>query len=297
MRLAKSDAAIVTEAMANTKDGAGLGFPDYVAYWLKRDAQPAIKNIRSRYPALTDQELEWKTRFDWISDWPNGWYLRGMARRLATGDIAEFSLFMQMYVRQSLLNLTANEDEFTEVWPLFHALAIQDQPTVDQYVKIATFPLKEGHPDTRLIYNCVHALLCARVSQGKTMLKKRSAGKTPDWIEGIIACMQGVIAHDASQVAVGMEQHLQGFRKATRINPLEKIISLVAHGLYRLAERIDPDLVAQVDIARDLPWDREFHDWSSIRVPTLSLTDFGKCPGPLAMAFVALDRPSWVPAG
>lgn len=291
MKLSKSSMAFVQKAMANTEDGAGLGFQEYVESLMRRDVQPNIKNTRSRHPALTVQELEWRTRFGWVSDWPNGWHLRGIARRLATGDIAEFGKFMLMHVRQAVLNHTSDDDEFTEVWPLLQAIGIGDRLTVDSFVAVATFPMRTGHPDTRLIYNSVHKLLRAGATKPKA--PKPAAGKRPAWLDGMILCLEGIFVGDPSRVARGMEQHLDGYGKAQRINPLEKIVSLEAHGLYRLAERIDPNLVADCDTRRERPWDREFHDWSSHNEPVLAPKDFGSCPKPVATAFASLKRPPW----
>lgn len=68
-------------------------------------------------------------------------------------------------------------------------------------------------------------------------------------------CLQGIAARDASRVAAGIDEHLNGFYKAFCIDPMEKILSLDAHAMFRLAERIDPKLVRCVDTERDAPWD------------------------------------------
>lgn len=294
LKLSKADANAVNAAMANTEDGAGAGFQEFVAYWSGRDATASIKNQRPRYPDLTDRELEWNFRFGRLSDWPNGWYLRGVARRLATGNLDEFGLFLQMHVRQAVLNHSADDDEFTSVWPLLVALAIDDKAAVEEFIRVGTVPLKSGHSDTVRIFNGVHALLRSGTAKSKRTPKAQGQEKKPAWIDGIVACLEGIAAHDASQVAAGLEQHLEGFRKGVRINPLEKIISHTAHGLYRLAAGIDPDLVSTFDHRRGLPWDAEFHEWLSGPRRALSASDFGTCPKPLTAAFVTLKRPKWL---
>jgi len=294
LKISKVDASAVSAAMADTETGAGAGFREFVAYWVGRDVAAAVKNRRPRYPDLTDRELEWSARFDQLSDWPNGWYLRGVARRLATGNLDEFGLFLQMHVRQAVLNHTANDNEFTEVWPLLVALAIDDRAAVEEFVRVGTFPLEAGHPDSVRIFNDVHAILRSRTAEWQRMAKDRGREKKPAWLAGILACLEGIAARNAPQVAAGLEQHLEGFRKGVRINPLEKIIAHTAHGLYRLAADVDPDLVATFDHRRGLPWDAEFHDWSTRPRRALSASDFGNCPEPLVAAFVTLKRPSWV---
>ena len=123
LKLSKADASAVSAAVANTEDGAGASFQEFVAYCVGRDVTAAVKNQRPRHPDLTDRELEWNVRFGRLSDWPNGWYLRGVARRLATGNLDEFGLFLQMHVRQAILNHTTSDSEYTDVWPLLVVLA------------------------------------------------------------------------------------------------------------------------------------------------------------------------------
>lgn len=290
MKLPKAYAEAVAEAMAEDSDQANLTFDGYVAYWLQQDAQSAIANNRAEYPDWPDEHLELNFRFEWISE---GWYERGMARRLATDDLEEFGLFIQMHVRQAILNHTADEDEFVDVWTLLPAIAIGDDLAIERYIAIATFPLTNGHPVVRTIYNGIHAILRSHASEVEKLRRKQLSEKKPAWLKGIVECLQGIVSQDSSRVASGIEQHLKGFRKSDRITPLEKIVSLEAHGLYRLAERIDPNLVQEFDTERGLPWDKDFHLWSSTTQPALAVEHFGNCPKPLSAAFVTLERPAW----
>lgn len=287
----KEAASAVAEAMS--KDETRLSFEGFIANWMQRDATEAIANVRKHWhPDWPQVWLELKVRFDWICDPMNGWYLRGVARRFSSGDLDEFVQFIQMHVRQyKLLNARPGD---TDVWELLRALAIRDQEAVGRYVAETDFPLQDGHPDTRTIYNGVQALLRSDKAQLDVLQQKELSDKKPAWLTGIIRCLQGIAARDPARVALGVHQHLDGFRKAFRIHPLEKIVSLEAHGLYRLAEQIDPQLVRDVDMGRGLPWDQEFHIWSTKSRPRLTVAQFGKkCPKPLAEALVTLERPEW----
>jgi len=94
MKLSKAYAKAVEEAMANDRSvQAELTLQQFVAYWLEHDAQPAIENSRFLHPDWSDEQLELNVRFDWISDGLYGWYMRGVARRLATGDLTTGSGF------------------------------------------------------------------------------------------------------------------------------------------------------------------------------------------------------------
>lgn len=296
MYINKSTSAAVEKEMS-TGD-ANLRFEEYIAGWLKRDPTEAISNRRRRHPEWQDEWLEYNVRFGWISDSPNGWYLRGIARRIATDDLDEFGLFLQMYVRQAILHHRANEDyqnEFTDTWPLLIALAIGDQLAIDRYLEIATYPLSKGHPDVRTIYNGVHALLRGDNAAASELIavKLSSITKKPLWLTGIVESLQGIVDRNASAFAKGIAAHLKGFPRRSYF-PLERSLSLEAHGLFRLAERISNRLGSEVEIDRDPPWDVEFHQWSAAWTPALSVAHFGACPRSLAAAFVTLERPPWI---
>lgn len=292
MRLSKQAAADVAWAMS--LEETKLAFEGFIAHWMRYEAREAIQNTRPRHPNWPEKWLERRVRFDWISDWPNGWYLRGIARRAATGDLDEFGLFLQMHVRQAVLNHHANSDEYTELWELLPALAIGDDLAIERHLAQATFPLSGGHPVTRIIYNGVHSLLRGHAQEIDRLRKTRLPEKSPARLKGLVHCIQGIANRDAARVTEGIDQHLKGFYQAFRIDPMEKIISLEAHGMYRLAERIDPTLVARFDVGHDLPWDREFHAWSNDWRPSLAVDHFGDCPRDLCEPFVTLKVPAWL---
>lgn len=291
MKLPAPAAKTVNDAMQSR---AALSLEQFLADRMQWDATEAMANVRKHWhPDWPDEWLELKVRLGSASNSLLGWYHRGVARRCTTGDLDEFGLSIQMQVRKHLL-VYAGQSSYIDVWELLRALAIRDQEAVRRYIEDASFPLKDGDPDVRAVYNGVQAILRSDKAQLDALQKKKPSAKSPAWLTGTIRCLQGISARDPFHVASGINQHLDGFRRSGAADPLEKIISLEAHGLYRLAEQIDPKLVKEVDITRDLPWDQEFHAWSTNSRPRLAIEHFGpKCPRPLAEAFVHLGRPEW----
>jgi hypothetical protein len=295
MQLPKQYAAAVAKAMLYEE--TMLSFKEFIAYWLQYDAREAIANTRINYPKLTEKGpekwLELKCRFDWICDYPTGWYLRAIPRRAATGNLDEFGRFIQMQVRQMVLHQCAHASSYTRVFDLLLALAIGDDPAIELFLATATFPVSVGG-HFKIIYNGVHALLREDAAEIDRLRKTKISKTTPTWAKGQVHCLQGIAECDASRVAAGIDEHLSGFYKAGWIDPMEKILSLQAHGMFRLAERIDPKLVRKFNTERDLPWDREFHAWSTGRAPKLAVGDFGDCPQELCAPFVTLKIPEWL---
>jgi hypothetical protein len=297
MKLPKNKASDVAEAMLNEVTQAKLSFQEFIAYWMQYDASEGIANTRVNYPKLMkkgpERWLELKYRFESICDYPTGWYLRAIPRRAATGNLDEFGRFIQMQVRQMVLFQCVHGSSYTHIFELLLALAIGDDPAIERFLKTATFP-ESGRDKFSTIYNGVHALLREDAAEIDRLRKTKISKSTPTWAKGQVHCLQGIAERDASRVAAGIDEHLDGFYKAGWIDPMEKILSLQAHGMYRLAERIDPKLVRKFNTERDLPWDREFHAWSNGRVPKLAVEHFGDCPADLCAPFVTLEIPPWL---
>lgn len=294
MKLPKWAADAVQEAMTSQRREARYNFQEFIQQEVERDVQPAVENTREYRPELSDEELRLNVLFGWISDGMWGWCVRGVARRFYIGDVEEFALFLQMQVRQAALNHLANYDEYIDIWQLLPALAIRDDATVKLFMEVATYPLTSGHVDTRDIYNGVHAILRDDAKGMDAIARKKLSKSSPTWLTGIIRCLQGIVSEDARLVASGIDEHLVGYRRSYRGDPLEKVVSLHAHGLYRLAQTANSKLVADIDVARQLPWDAQLHEVASGRWETLRVDHFGECPRELAETFVTLKRPRWV---
>ena len=296
MKLPRQKASDVAAAMLNVHREAGLSFEEFIAYWMQYDATEGIANTRINYPKLTkgpEKWLELKYRFESICDYPTGWYLRAIPRRAATGNLDEFARFIQMQVRQAVLFQCLHGSSYTHSFELLLALAIGDDPAIERFVATATFP-EPGRDRFTTIYNGLHALLRNDAAGIDRLRKAKISNGTPTWAKGEMNCLQGIAERDASRVAAGIDEHLNGFYKAGWVDPMEKILSLQAHGMFRLAERIDPKLVRGVDTDRDAPWDREFHAWSTGCTPKLAVSDFGDCPEELCAPFVTLEIPEWL---
>ncbi|HWB08176.1 MAG TPA: hypothetical protein VG826_02940 [Pirellulales bacterium] len=290
MKLPKQSASAVVEAMS--REETKLSFEGFVAHWLQYDARQGIANWRERHPTWPEKWLERRYRFLLICDPLNGWYLRGIARRAATGDLDEFGLFIQMQVRQAVMLQPAADNSATDVNELLlPALAIGDQPAIERHLAKATFPKPGAH---MVVYNGVQALLRDDPAEIDRLRKAKVPKSTSARTKGLVHCLQGIAAGDASRVAAGIEEHLNGFYKAFCIDPIEKILSLDAHAMFRLAERIDPKLTLEFNTDRDVPWDREFHAWSTDWLPTLAVDHFGDCPEDLCAPFVTLEIPPWL---
>lgn len=294
MKLPKNKASDVAEAMLD--DETKLSFEEFIAYWMQYDATEGIANDRVNYPKSKKWPAKWlelRYRFELICNFPTGWYLRAIARRAATGNLDEFGRFIQMQVRQMVLHQCLHGSSYTHMFELLLALAIGDDPAIERFLATATFP-EPGRDKFSIVYNGLHALLREDAAEIDRLRKTKVSKSTPTWLKGEMHCLQGIAERDASRVVAGIDEHLSGFYKAGWIRPMEKILSLPAHGMYRLAERIDPKLVRKFNTERDLPWDREFHAWSTGRSPTLKVGDFGDCPEDLCAPFVTLKVPEWL---
>lgn len=297
MKLTKADRSAIDETLSNPDWKIDLSFADYIRQLYEEGqeflARKVVNTREHLHPDWPDEWIE-KNCTCTLLHWNLHEVMRGVARRFINGDVGELALHLQMFVRYAALGHQANESEYIDIWRLLPALAIDDNAAVERFVELATFPIVDSHPDVRVIYNGVHAILRSD-DQELEKLRAFTVSKQPAWLGGMIVCLQGIADIDPSRVATGHEQHLAGFRRSFRSNQLEKIISFEAHGLYRLAQRVNPDLVQDIDTQRGLPWDREFHAWTTNNKVSIKLEHFPNWPKELASVFVDLVPVPWLP--
>ena len=82
----------------------------------------------------------------------------------------------------------------------------------------------------------------------------------PDCYRAILETLHGIIEADSPSVAAGLERVLATFRRQELFD-YETIISFHAHALAELAYWVSPKLLADFDVDRPLPWDREYYHW------------------------------------
>jgi hypothetical protein len=100
-----------------------------------------------------------------------------------------------------------------------------------------------------------------------------SRRKVRPWMQGIYACVAGIAARNPAKLQAGLRLHLDGMRALRQKDDLDEAIVLNAHGLYRLAEWVSPELVAGCDLELPLPWDGAFHAWCEANLKPLTSLD------------------------
>jgi len=297
IRFPKSYVSYAVAAVNSSDLDDRLSFEDYIGSCMQRDPTQAIENRRRECPNWPDEWLEGHVRFRWISD-HNGWLTRGVARRIVSGDFDELQLFLEMHVRSRFLwysNYAKNQEEYLEIWPLLVALAINDRITIQRHTEFATFPLvKSRGGEAARLFNAVHLLLREPTSTKIADLDLRTSKSTASWLKGCLEFIEACVRHDPTMAQNAFDAIVDGYRKSSQINLMEKAIAFCAHGLLRVAERVSPDLRVSHPTGTSLPWDAELHAAAANR-ELLSRDHFPGVPSWLVNSFVDLRPLPWPP--
>jgi hypothetical protein len=109
---------------------------------------------------------------------------------------------------------------------------------------------------------------------------------------GVVRSLAAIADRDPTQFARRLQECIAGYRRygAGRVH---KYICLESHGLYELARRTSPDLVAGFDANHPLPWDAEYHAWLQSNDRPLPDIDWEKFPEEIRAGLRDLPRPAW----
>ena len=114
------------------------------------------------------------------------------------------------------------------------------------------------------------------------------------WLEGIYIALKGAFEKRADEVARGLQVHMIGLHKMQQKDELDGAINLTVHGLYRVLDWSDVELVSQFDPAQPFPWDAAFHAWVQDYPDPLADQDFADISPVLNDLIVHGKPPSWL---
>lgn len=280
-----------SEAIANPHLEYSLTFEQFIASCMERDPSRAIENQRRKHPDWPSEWLEGRVRLRWICD-GNGWLVRGVARRILAGDVDELQLFLEMHVRSRLHWYYKNHEEYTEIWELLTALAIDDHVTTKGHMNIATFPLvKSRGGEAARLFNAVHQLL-RDPNTCISDLDLRTTKSCTTWLCACLDFIGAISQRNPNDAQIALNAMLAGFRRTPQINLMEKVIAFCAHGLFRLARLTAPELALEPPTDPSLPWDSELYSASKDR-QIISHDYFPNVPKWLVSSIVDLNRLPW----
>ncbi len=117
-------------------------------------------------------------------------------------------------------------------------------------------------------------------------------GKKPPWLTAWYVVLKAMSDRDPSAFAEGLQEFLGRFRRLNQDH--DAVINFDAHGLYRLAESLDPKLVAQFDTQQSYPWDPEFHAWCDANPDPLLGLDLSEISTNLHQVVIERNPPIWM---
>jgi len=106
-------------------------------------------------------------------------------------------------------------------------------------------------------------------------------------------CIAGIAEGSTHRVAEALQEELQNETRARSKKQARNTVCIEAHGFYRLAEWVSPDLVDGFDVTQGLPWDAGFHTWTEANRDPLEGLDLTGISPEFHRAVVDLELPDW----
>ncbi|PQO46400.1 hypothetical protein [Blastopirellula marina] len=189
---------------------------------------------------------------------------RGYAKRILEDNPEELARSASTFGRLRYWWGTRNEyDDFlTYANDMLRTLASGDIELFQRYTEVTPSKATKGPRAEKLL----HAGITAVINRDRNRLADAIAeyetwNKPKRYIECMYATLQGLLDSDPKQVAAGLDSFIETSRKITQLYDLFKYICLEPHGLYELCRWYDPELVAEFNPDRGLPWDYGLHCW------------------------------------
>jgi hypothetical protein len=219
---------------------------------------------------------------------------RGVARRILNGDPEELESALSLSARLDWLDSCHPGQpwgaSYPNVWIALRGLAARD-------IEVAQAILRprcrdKGHKTTVLIYDAVEAIVLKDRKAQDRLAPKIGDAKVPDSYRAILETLHGIISADSPSVASGIERVLSTFRRQ-ELFAYETIISFHAHALAELAYWVSPKLLADFEVDRALPWDREYYHWLRRKPRSTAYRDLSGHSSLLNRWVHDLEEPGW----
>ena len=218
-----------------------------------------------------------------------------IARRFTLEDPAELARGLGVLGRVRSLNCLIGGHTHFDFEVILEAFAVRDMPAAARLAE-GSPAVSQGKPGFFDLYSiAVAALLQRDFGKVLSITGTMSKEKLRPWQEGTCTCLAGIADRQPRRAAEGLMLLLDGMRNMRQKDELVEAIYLPVHGLYRFAEWISPDLVAQFDVTPPLPWDAELHAWCESHPDPLAGIELSGISPVLHQAVVLLQPPAeWI---
>ncbi len=216
-----------------------------------------------------------------------------VARRITLDDPAELARGLFVTNRFDMLNWGFQFQACDLVLSLF---AVRDMAAIDHLAERTTVgETQYPNHETSLCSKAAEALIKRDFDALRPVIDRLKRKKVSAWMQHKIACLLGIADRQPDQITQGLHGMLDSYqmRRDEDSHSTFMVFNVEAHGLYRLAEWISPDLVAGFDVTQSFPWDAEFHAWVETHEHPLDGLDFRGVAPLLRDAILDLKVPDW----
>ena len=152
---------------------------------------------------------------------------------------------------------------FEELWrPLLHAVAAHDFAVANRVLDLS--PAVITKPNDRAyaaVFTGVYGLMRRDGHLLQHAVLEANKRKPAAYVKSINLVLEAVATESASLFATGMNNMLSCYPRYMYSDEVYRLVDPHAIGLYELCRSYSPQVVADFDTSRKLPWDQGYYEW------------------------------------
>ena len=190
----------------------------------------------------------------------------GVVRRLIHGELSDLVRAIAATIRKewnSYASVRSRKRCGENLWrSCLYGLAINDWEYANRVATQMTTHTSTQHRESPelVMYDVLVALIENRYGAAEQSIldEHEKNWRTIAYFRRIGECLRVIGDREYSLFPVSIKNLCKTFRRNPDY-PEDALICLEAHGIWRLANRIDPALIKEFDTCSDLPWDEALH--------------------------------------
>lgn len=216
-----------------------------------------------------------------------------IARRMELQSATELHIALSLWARMSLVIWLTRPDRSTFLTVLHDAFAAGDEVAIQWALREFPHDPKTGLEIADWDYLALRAIATRDDALGQTLIDRWTHPAIGSQATRFQSGLLSILQRHPQNVVAHLNQILNDERNADEPTGFG-VMSLPAHALYRAANWIDPELVAEFDVTQSFPWDAEYHAVSTATPNALDGFDFSNTPAVVRDLLLAQNVPDWL---
>lgn len=258
--------------------------------WSPEDRQRSLQRIERDRGNLTIEQCLIAARYNYVRGSIMG---LAIAHRRLSNRLDDLLLGMSLSARIGWMQSGLIGSRIDD--PLLEGLAVGDQLVAQRFTE-TLLPWDNEPGGFNIKCHGVVAVMRRDWSGLEHGLSLYDSHSTLPWYQAVKRLLMGLMNDDPQATSSALQEFFEVSKRQKIKGKHRNLLDYETHGLFRLAESLDPKFVADFDIQQGIPWDKEIHasvNQGHRRHRPWEQLDLRETSEELHVAVARLSRPVW----